>query len=159
MTQITQQKVREFLSYEPDTGLFRYRKGKRAGKVAGHQHHGYVKISLPSHGGIYAHRLAWLYMTGALPIKHVDHIDCERNNNAWANLRLARPDQNQANTRRTKRNISGAKGVFQHRGCFRAVIQVKGRRIYLGDYNTLQEAAAAYAGAARVGFGEFARVA
>lgn len=158
MTQLTQQKLKEFFAYEPDTGLFRCRIGKRAGQVVGHEHHGYIKISIKGHGGIYAHRLAWLYMTGSMPLKHIDHIDCERSNNAWANLRLATPDQNQANTRRTKRNVSGAKGVFHHRSGFRAVIKVKGRRIYLGDYNTLQEAAAAYAGAAKVGFGEFARL-
>lgn len=159
MTQITQQKVREFLSYEPDTGLFRYRVGPRAGQVAGHPSHGYVKISIPGHGGLYAHRLAWLYMTGEMPTALMDHIDCVRDNNAWSNLRPATPRQNAANAKIKKSNTSGFKGVRVIGGHFRAKITVDHRIIYLGDYETLEEAVAAYKGASRVGFGEYARTA
>lgn len=157
MTQITQQKVREFLVYEPDTGLFRYRSGTRAGQVAGHKHHGYIKISIPGHGGIYAHRLAWLYMTGEMPPMFIDHIDCVRDNNEWANLRLADRSQNSANAKIKKTNTSGFKGVRLFGGIFRAKITVQRRIIHLGDYETLEEAVAAYKGASRVGFGEYAR--
>jgi len=157
MTQITQQKVKEFLVYDPDTGLFRYRRGARTGQVAGHHHHGYIKISIPGYGGIYAHRLAWLYMTGEMPSKFIDHKDCARSNNAWSNLRLADRSQNSANAKLKKTNTSGFKGVRLFRGHFRAKITVQSRIIHLGDYDTLEEAVAAYKGASRVGFGEYAR--
>lgn len=159
MTPITQEKLKELLRYEPDTGLFYRLSGPRAGEVAGHMHHGYVKISMPKAGGIYAHRLAWLYMTGEMPPNEVDHIDRNRGNNKWANLRLATRSQNQANTAIRKSNTSGYKGVRMLRGHFRAKITIQHRIIHLGDFETLEEAVAAYKGAARVGFGEYARVA
>lgn len=157
MTHPTREKLRELLVYEPDTGHFRYRTGPRAGQIAGHPSHGYIKISIPGHGGLYAHRLAWLYMTGEMPPDLMDHIDCVRDNNAWSNLRLATPSQNAANARIKRGNTSGFKGVRLIRGQFRAKITVGCRIVYLGDYETLEEAVAAYKGAARVGFGEYAR--
>jgi hypothetical protein len=154
---ITAEQLREMLHYEPETGIFRWRKGRIAGALAGMPLNGYIRISLGEHGAEYAHRLAWLYMTGEAPAKFVDHIDCDRANNRWANLRLATPDQNRANTRRQARNSAGAKGVIPYRGGFRATIQVRGEQILLGDFNTLEEAAAAYAGAAKVAHRDFAR--
>lgn len=159
MAKLTSQQLKQILRYDPCTGHFRWIAGKNFGKVAGGPMNGYVRICFGRHGQDTAHRLAWLYMTGDWPAKFVDHIDGDRANNKWSNLRLARPDQNAANSRRSKNNVSGAKGVSPYRGGFRARIMIRGESIYLGDYNTVEEAAAAYAGAAKVGFGDFARVA
>lgn len=153
------QKLKSLLRYDPATGEFTWVAPDRFGQRAGRQHKGYLRISLGRFGVWYAHRLAWLYMTGSMPGKFIDHIDCDRGNNRWVNLRLAEPDQNRANSKRTRRNVAGAKGVFPFRGGFRATICVHYQNIYLGDFNTIEEAAAAYAGAARVAFGEFARLA
>jgi hypothetical protein len=159
MQKLTADALKQLLHYNPETGVFRWISGKRFGQVAGGPMNGYVRICMGKYGEQLAHRLAWLYMTGEWPTKHVDHADCDRANNKWSNLRLAGPDQNAANSRRSKNNISGAKGVIPYRGGFRATIQIRGIQHYLGDYNTIEEAAAAYAGAAKVGFGEFARTA
>lgn len=159
MNSLTQENLKEFLRYEPETGLFYRLTGKRAGEVAGHTHHGYIKITVAPFGGIYAHRLAWLYVTGAMPTAEVDHIDRDRANNAWSNLRLATRSQNQANTSLRRNNTSGYKGVRILADCFRAKITIQGRIIHLGDFDTLEEAVAAYGAAARVGFGSYARVA
>lgn len=159
MKPLTTEKLKELLLYDPVSGGFRWITPDRFGRDAGRLHNGYIRISLGSYGPIYAHRLAWLYMKGEMPAKFVDHVDCNRQNNAWSNLRLACPDQNRANTRRTKRNTAGAKGVSHFRGGFRASIGIGGQSVWLGDYNTVEEAAAAYAGAAKVAFGEFSRTA
>lgn len=159
MDALTAEALKELVHYDPVSGLFRWVTASRFGQPAGRPNNGYMRLSLGKWGTMYAHRLAWLYMTGEMPEKHVDHIDCERSNNAWSNLRLATPDQNRANTRRTKRNTAGAKGVCHFRGGYRAAICVKGQHIWLGDYNSVEEASAAYAGAAKVAFGEFARTA
>lgn len=158
MNQLTQKRLLELLSYDPVGGRFAWRDQERASKPVGHQHHGYLKISIPGFGGLYAHRLAWLYMTGEWPERFVDHADCNRLNNAWKNLRLATRQQNAANSVRQRRNVANAKGVTKRRDGYRAFIKVGERNIHLGDYNTVEEAAAAYAGAAKVAFGEYSRL-
>jgi hypothetical protein len=104
----------------------------------------------------YAHRLAWLYMTGKFPDQQIDHIDQDGTHNIWRNLREATNTQNAANSRR-RNNASGFKGVFWQRSRrWRASIMVNSRRIHLGYFNTPEEAYAVYLAAAQKYFGEFA---
>jgi hypothetical protein len=56
-----------------------------------------------------AHRIAWKIMTGADPIE-IDHIDGDRSNNRWTNLRNGTRSDNQRNTA-LKSNTSGYHGV------------------------------------------------
>ena len=88
----------------------------------------------------------------------VDHIDGDGLNNRRANLRNCTHAQNMANTAVTRRNKLGLKGAFASKSgkAFRAVIRVSGQRMHLGYYATPEEAAAAYRGAAKVIYGEFA---
>lgn len=89
----------------------------------------------------------------------VDHIDGDGLNNRRSNLRNCTHSQNMANTAATRRNKLGLKGAFaiEDGKSFRAIIRVEGRRIHLGCYPTPEEAAAAYRGASKVVYGEFAR--
>lgn len=122
----------------------------------------------PSNGYVYvcwnfkqmrAHRLAWFYVHGVWPLQ-VDHIDLDRSNNQLRNLRESTQSQNRANSPRPVTNTSGVKGVrFLHdRGKWRADIRVDGRKKFLGNFDSRDEAAMVYAAAARQHFGEFARV-
>jgi hypothetical protein len=90
----------------------------------------------------------------------VDHIDGDGLNNRRRNLRIATPAQNQANKAAERRNKLGVKGVH-HSGTaekpFLATIKPGGKTIHLGRFATKEEAAAAYIGAAKVLWGEFAR--
>lgn len=154
---------RDLLTYNPETGEFRWkvmlgraRVGALAGTV-GKRGYRYIRVDGRR---FMAHRLAFLFMTGAMPDSDVDHRNCNRADNRWINLRLATSTQNKANTGRRQNNTSGLKGVSWHRGAGRwlAQISVRGQYFYLGLHATKEAAAAAYDTAAIEHFGEFARV-
>ena len=73
--------LRHWFTYEPDTGLVRWRvkpKGQRrqAGDVAGNvdKVYGYVQIRL-DYQKLYGHRVAWALYHGHWPDDEVDHIN------------------------------------------------------------------------------------
>lgn len=88
---LTAERLREVLTYCPDTGCFRWkvRMGSRAavGAVAGTRTRaGYTQIRID--GKYYkAHRLAVLYMTGACPAGDVKCLTGTRSDDRWCNLR------------------------------------------------------------------------
>lgn len=90
--------------------------------------------------------------------RQVDHEDGDGLNNRRKNIRLATPTQNQANKAVESRNKLGVKGVSIGKtpARFRAMITPGGRKIHLGYYATIEEAAAAYRGASIAIWGNFA---
>lgn len=88
-----------------------------------------------------------------------DHISLNRLDNRRANLRLASPVQNNYNKSVLKNNACGVKGVHCQKDYkkYRARIGVNGKCIYLGVFETVEMAAAAYSEAAHKYHGEFAR--
>jgi hypothetical protein len=156
---LTAEYVRERLLYDPETGIFTWRNGPRAGKQAGWANRrGYIVICVDDINQ-YGHRLAWLYVTGELPSALIDHRDQNRGNNRFANLREAGSDQNQFNRGKSRTSKSGIKGVFQVKGRWLASIRAgAGRRFYLGSFDTKEMAAVAYADAALRLHGEFSHI-
>jgi len=159
---LTAAEVRRLLRYEPDTGIFFWKidtKNTAAGDLAGcRQSRGYWHIKINRR--LYmAHRLAWLYVTGEWPLGHVDHINGNRSDNCFANLRIATNSENVRNSKLRKNNACGYKGVHykKHINKFVAQINVGGRVCHLGVFKTAPEAHAAYWEAAKQHFGEFAR--
>jgi len=146
MELISQERLKEVLHYDPDTGRFKWTTGFRKGRSAGNTsiYTGYRRITIDQKH-YYAHRLAWFYMTGAWPKHMIDHVDHDRANNRWGNLREADPNQNIHNSRRSSKNTSGAKGVHFHRqtGKWRARIAAYGKTIHVGLYDTVEEASRA----------------
>jgi hypothetical protein len=159
---ITAERLRELLRYDPETGVFHWLKtgsGKRLDLVAGSfKPGGYVFMWIDGKS-FYAHRLAFLYMEGALPPEDVDHINRCKSDNSWLNLRKASRSQNLQNATKPKTNTSGFKGVswIVPRRKWRAQIQLGTCRRELGVFDTPEEAHAAYIDASRELFGEFAR--
>jgi hypothetical protein len=145
---ITQEEVKELLDYNPDTGVFTW-KVRRGGSVsvgdiAGTLHHtSYLLIGIK--GKIYsAHRLAWLYMTGNWPKQDIDHINGNRVDNRFDNLRDVSSRENSSNT--YKHRNGKLVGCSYHR-CHKkwmAQIVINGENIGLGFFPTEQEAHQAY---------------
>jgi hypothetical protein len=159
---ITADRLRWLLTYDPETGVFRWlgstSRRVRAGTVAGSNRQGYRRIRID--GRTYQlHRLAWLYMMEEWPDGDLDHINGDPSDNRWCNLREASQSLNNANSRVSRRNTSGFKGVRWNKGRrkWRAGIKVRGRPINLGNFDDRRDAALAYATAAYALFGEFAR--
>jgi hypothetical protein len=159
---ITAERLRELLHYDPETGVFTYRmprKRIRVGGVAGYaRSDGYRRITLDRQFD-YAHRLAWLYMTGEWPLADVDHKNGDPSDNRWTNLRQATTTQNLANSRKPANNTSGYKGACwdAEKRKWLASIKVNGRTKFLGRFNCPAEAHRVYVEAAKKLHGEFAR--
>lgn len=90
------------------------------------------------------------------PEQEVDHEDDDGLNNRRSNLRNCSHRQNMANQFVSRRSKLGLKGASPHKKRFRAKIQIGDQRFELGSFETAQEAAAAYRGAAIILHGEFA---
>ena len=159
---LTADRLRKLLDYDPETGFFtrktrhnRMPIGARSGATT---KGGYRIIAIDGRR-YYEHRLAWLFVTGKWPSGIIDHIDLNRANNAFANLREATNGENMRNGSVRKDSVSGSKGVCWHRptGKWRAYINVGGRQKYLGTFASVGEAAEAYDVAALMFFGAFAR--
>ena len=60
------------------------------------------------------HRLVWILKTGELPNKTIDHIDINKSNNQYYNLRLATAKEQQHNQGKRKSNTSGYIGVSHY---------------------------------------------
>lgn len=164
---ITASELRDWVSYDPETGLFRYnndiRSGAKrqvlvasAGDIAGSQsQRGYWRLAYKRREYL-AHRLAYLWMMGKWPDAEIDHINGQLNDNRWCNLRPATRQQQAAN--RKCHGRSGFKGVSwqSHAGKWRSCIMVGGISKHLGYFETAELAHAAYMVAANSAFGEFA---
>ncbi|MGP3789788.1 HNH endonuclease [Pseudomonas sp. B392_1p] len=147
--------LQEFLAYDPGTGLLTWKKRRgqrgRVGQVAGAKTaHGYIGVGIAGVRAVPAHRIAFALMTGSWPELEVDHIDGDRSNNAWANLRLVTTAQNHQNMRKPRTdNAAGHLGVSFQDGRYRAQIQAGGKKRWLGQFATPEEASAAYVAAKR----------
>lgn len=89
---ITQERLKELLEYDPETGIFtnrvqRHLRGKIGEPTGKPNKLGYVFITLEK-STYHASRLAWLYMTGTWAEGDVDHINRNRSDNRWANLQV-----------------------------------------------------------------------
>lgn len=101
-------------------------------------------------GTVIMHRLIMGDPTGT----DVDHINGDGLDNRRSNLRACTHQQNTWNAR--PRGGRAFKGTVFGSGRWRAGISPNGRRIYLGGYDTQEDAAAAYNVAAARLYGEFA---
>lgn len=121
-----------------------------AGTVAGELYNkSYWRVRYNGKGYL-AHRLVWLHETGTWPTGQIDHINGNRADNRFTNLREVTHLQNSQNRLAQKNSITGVKGVSpRSSGRFRASISVDGTKINLGAYDTVADAAHAYLTAAQ----------
>lgn len=137
---ITQERLKELLDYNPETGVFTRLisvGGQKVGSIAGTlRKDGYMQIRADGNR-YYAHQLAFLFMEGYLP-EIVDHINRIRNDNRWVNLRESNSQKNNRN--RNTKNKSGYLGVFWDTQKQKWRITVRdstGKNIHGGYFNYL----------------------
>ena len=143
-------KLKENLHYDPETGVFTRIKGNgrnvNIGDIAGSNRSGYVLIWV-NNSPYQAHRLAWLYMMGVMPIEFIDHINGDRSDNRFGNLREATHQQNRQNiTKPQSNNTTGFLGVTYktENEKYVASIRVDKKLKHLGYFTTPEEAHQAY---------------
>jgi len=147
---ISQEYLKSRLSYDPASGIFTWLPqptfpkqwntnyaGKEAGCIRtapGGYKDVLIRLAGVSHA---AHRLAWVYMTGALPPEEIDHENRDATDNRWLNLRDSNGD-NQRNRSKNRNNKSGVTGVCGNSR--KAKWQVYAAGVYLGRFLELDEA-------------------
>jgi hypothetical protein len=148
---LTQELLKRYFTYDPETGNFvrimrRDRWGERVCSelIKSRNNRGYLWVRIFNETHL-VHRLIVLYMTGDHPHGQIDHIDGERLNNKWVNLRDVNPFENSRNQGNRIDNSTGVRGVTYRatgRGLkrWKARISHMGVRYDLGEYLTKGEA-------------------
>lgn len=140
--------IKENLSYRSDTGDFLWLSNRASGKIksgsiAGSLNKGYRQIRID--GKWYkCHRLVWLVETGDWPTGQIDHLNLDRTDNRYPNLRDV---SNYINcTNRSRSSSSGVVGVSYDRKNKKWLAQtyIEGKARNLGRFNTIEEAEAVY---------------
>jgi len=154
--------IRSTFSYNPKTGSFvrknRARGPAPVGQFGSDNGDGYYKIRFNGKK-YFVHVLAWVHFYGAWPLRLIDHIDGNSQNNAITNLRLATHAQNCWNRRRRSDNKVGAKGVCwdKQRHAYRVQLVINGKRVFQKITRDLDDAKALYAAALAEHAGSFGR--
>lgn len=136
---LTQERLKELLKYDSNTGIFTWIKasqGIKASSQAGCKANGYILIGI-DYQLYQAHRLAWLYIYGSLPKKQIDHINHNRADNRIINLREVTHQENTKNAPKRKTNTSGVTGVSWDKDTnkWRSQITINGKATYLGIFS------------------------
>lgn len=138
--------VRTYFQYEKETGIIRRRRAINPTPLGKHLTFSYKDFVTA--------RVIWLWYYGEWPKGFIDHKDGNPSNNRIENLRDVNCSQSSCN--RTSSNLYGYKGVTTIGNRWRSSIRIDGKRIFLGSFLTIEEAAEAYRQAALKYHGEYA---
>lgn len=114
--------------------------------------------------GVHAliHRVVWKMHTGEEPPKYLDHIDGDRANNRFSNLREADHSKNMWNQECRSSNTSGFVGIkwydyksSRQRACWNASLGVGGKNKNIGYFDRIEDALSAYEKAVIEHHGEY----
>lgn len=164
-SQLTAERLRELLHYNPETGIFTRVADSQSGLSGGHVHWkaragavvgskskgGHLTVWLDG-GARYLHRLAWLHVHGAWPESQIDHINGIRTDNRIENLRDVSHTANAQNRRDANPGSrSGLLGAHWSgaRGKWEASIMSNRKKQFLGVFDNPDDAHQAYLAAKR----------
>ena len=143
---LTQSRLRELFDYNSETGVFTRialsgRRAKLTDRVGTPDGLGYLRVSVDNVKER-LHRLAFLYMTRVLPEHKVDHLNRNRSDNRWANLRVVSDLHNTHNRGVSTNNWTGTTGVSWNpiASNWRVRIRAAGRNIHVGNFAQMSEA-------------------
>lgn len=149
--------AKRLLSYNPETGVFVWRENRRGRAFAGDEAgsvraDGYRRIGVACRT-VWAHRLAWAFVHGAMPAHSIDHINGDPTDNRIANLRDVPARMNSENRRTAGPRRAGGTLIGAH-WCktwqrWKSAITAQGRPKHLGWFDTEEQAHAAYVAAKR----------
>ena len=148
MIKLTAEKARKLFSYDKESGLLTRRvtvgrRGEVGDVIRRSTPNGYHCVGVD--WKVYqVHRVIYLIVTGAWPDK-IDHINGDRKDNRWENLRSVDVATNSKNQKRYSNNKSGIQGVYLRKNAktWIVYIGVKGNRLILGRFSSFFEACCA----------------
>jgi len=148
MSNIDCNQLREILEYQPETGLFFWKKkrnGISVGQMAGGKDRdGYIRIRIDN-VKYAAHRLAWMYIHNDFPKNFIDHINGIKIDNRICNIRDVTRSENMQNLFKPQgRNIYIGVYKNQNANTWYSKIEINGKQIRLGTFKTPEEANIAY---------------
>lgn len=141
----------ELFNYDELSGIVTWKKSRSPRIKLGTQvkyknKFGYIQVRL--NGKLWMlHRLIWLMKTGSFPNEEIDHIDGNRSNNSWNNLRDVSKSQNMQNRKGPdKDSNTGILGATfdKQRNKYRAQLTINGEKILNKIFDTAEEAGNAY---------------
>lgn len=154
----------KLLRYEPDTGLLFWRErtpdmfegGKYPAERVAHcwnaKYAGQMAFKFKSKSGYLqgsifdktylAHRIVWVVGAGEWPKDQIDHINHDRSDNRWINLRQATSQENHRNRSLSSNNRSGFCGVrfYKQIGKWHTQIRIDGLNKHLGFFDNKTDA-------------------
>src|ERR1700726_2761887 len=157
LSDLTAEYVRSIFDYNQETGaclwrerpithvrMARWNTVYVGTEVGSFDKDGYLKVFL-GYRSYRLHRLIWLYVYGAWPSTHLDHVNRDHADNRIANLREAPPKQNSWNRISSRVSVTGYVGVQPTRSGkrFRARPFIEGRLVNCGTFDTAEAASAA----------------
>jgi len=143
---LNQELLKELVDYNPDTGVFAWKKIRRGvscnKKVGTVKPNGYIVVLI--NRKLYRlHRLAWLYMTGKWPDNEIDHINGNRADNRFCNIRQATKAENNWNKKVRKDSTTGIKNVLYYPNYQTYYVKITANNVShsFGPFKTKDEAA------------------
>lgn len=129
--------------YDPQTGKVFGVKGK---EITNKGKDGHISINLRNHikGMLYGHHYAWYWVYGNVDFDELDHIDIDPTNNRINNLRISNRSQ------QTQNRKSKGYSWKEKNQKWQSQIMVNYKKIYLGLFNTKEEAREAYLNAKKI---------
>ena len=151
---LTQDRLKQLVSYDPESGLIRWAGEKRSrvkiGALVGSKmKKGYLRAGIDKR--LYmCHVIAWLYVYGDFPEGQIDHINGVKDDNRISNLRISTPSGNAQNKKHARSDSkSGLMGALRSGGSWIARLTTNGETTYLGKFKSPEDASKAYINAKR----------
>lgn len=133
-------KLVEQTTYCPQTGVVhRTYKGRTYVINTIHPTTGYIRITCDSHT-LQLHRFIWYYMTkqALKEDEFIDHINQDRSDNRWINLRKVTGRENELNIQKKSNLPPGVRRTTL--GYYQTLVRLDGRQVCVGSFKTVEEA-------------------